>query len=143
MQLDAIFPNLAADGHRVTSESTNKYNCIAWAIGITDQWLWPDDDARSTWPADLPKEETIDAFVSLFIRYGFDVCESVEMEVGFEKIVLYTLQQIPQHAARLLDSGRWTSKLGRYIDIEHSLRGLEGDFYGSATHFMKRPVKVA
>ncbi|MBD3267984.1 hypothetical protein GF373_15060, partial [bacterium] len=25
----------------VTGEPNGKYNCIAWSVGIEDQWIWP------------------------------------------------------------------------------------------------------
>jgi hypothetical protein len=46
----------------------------------------------------------------------------------------------PLHAARQLPSGRWTSKLGELEDIEHGLRDLEGDAYGTVVLIMKRPI---
>lgn len=49
-------------------------------------------------------------------------------------------QGIPQHAARLQPNGKWTSKLGELQDIEHRLRDLEGEVYGSVVLVMKRPV---
>jgi hypothetical protein len=68
------------------------------------------------------------------------VCEGDELEAGFEKIALFANNQgIPLHAARQLPSGRWTSKLGELEDIEHTLRDLEGEEYGSVALVMKRP----
>ncbi|MCY7407984.1 MAG: hypothetical protein LH631_11575, partial [Alkalinema sp. CAN_BIN05] len=43
----------------------------------------------------------------------------------------------PQHVARQLPNGLWTSKLGRLEDIEHELDGLSGDLYGTVQKFMK------
>ncbi|MDA1191379.1 MAG: hypothetical protein O3A46_06805 [Candidatus Poribacteria bacterium] len=43
------------------------------------------------------------------------------------------------YAARQLTTGRWVSKMGGSIDIEHaSPDALEGWFYGRVTHYMKR-----
>jgi hypothetical protein len=52
-------------------------------------------------------------------------------------------QGSPTHAARQLDNGRWTSKLGELEDIEHSLRDLEGAAYGTVVQVMKRPRPAA
>ena len=46
----------------------------------------------------------------------------------------------PTHAAKQLPNGRWTSKLGRSQDVEHTLEGLEGSAYGRARLVMRRPV---
>ena len=71
---------------------------------------------------------------------GFEDCPDAVAENGFEKIAIYTDPDgEPQHIARQLPNGLWTSKLGDDCDIQHNtLRGLEGDNYGRATCFMKR-----
>jgi hypothetical protein len=40
---------------------------------------------------------------------------------------------------RQLPSGEWTSKLGRDVDITHTLAGLKGDSYGKPVVFLGRP----
>jgi hypothetical protein len=47
-----------------------------------------------------------------------------------------------RHAARQLTDGTWTSKLGREIDITHTLPGLEGGEYGRIAMYMRRPQRV-
>ncbi len=81
------------------------------------------------------------AFVRAFELLGYSLCADGDLVAGVEKVVLYTGQQgTPKHMARQLESGLWTSKLGGWVDIEHtSLTALEGGDYGYATHFMKRP----
>jgi hypothetical protein len=73
-----------------------------------------------------------------FATVGFENCSTDEWEPGFEKIALFARDGVPQHAARQLATGRWTSKLGAMEDIEHDLRDLEGTLYGSVVLFMKR-----
>ena len=69
-------------------------------------------------------------------------CLSDSLESGFEKIALFVDPSgMPTHAARQLTDGRWTSKLGASVDIEHSLRDLEGDQYGRVALVLRRPVK--
>ena len=64
-----------------------------------------------------------------------------DWEPGFEKIAVCANDQgVPKHAARQLNKGRWTSKLGRMADIDHALHDLEGTLYGSVVLVMKRPV---
>jgi hypothetical protein len=41
------------------------------------------------------------------------------VRVGWQTIALYSADGELTHAARRLDNGRWTSKLGPDIDIEH------------------------
>ena len=52
----------------------------------------------------------------------------------------FTPGRIVKHAARQLTSGRWTSKVGQNIDIEHTLAGLEGPFYGEVVRILKREL---
>jgi len=89
---------------------------------------------------------TIDEFVEVFALFGYEPSNSEIYEAGFEKIAIYVRNGEPQHAARQLANGRWTSKLGAGIDIIHDKLG---DFpssapygpctaYGGAQYFMKR-----
>jgi hypothetical protein len=80
------------------------------------------------------------AFISAFSRMGYEPCEKVSVESGLEKVAIYRGSDgRPTHMARQLESGAWTSKLGKLEDIEHTLEGLEGSDYGSVAVFMKRP----
>jgi hypothetical protein len=47
----------------------------------------------------------------------------------------------PTHAARQVGYGKWTSKLGSLVDIEHDINGVSGTRYGSVAVIMKRPNK--
>jgi hypothetical protein len=69
---------------------------------------------------------------------GYQPCETAELEAGVEHIALYCLDGKPTHAARQLPDGKWTSKLGKFLDSTHTLTGLEGPVYGKATHFLNR-----
>jgi hypothetical protein len=47
----------------------------------------------------------------------------------------------PEHVSRQLESGKWTSKIGRLEDIEHpTLAALEGKEYGKAKVMLKRKL---
>jgi hypothetical protein len=133
------FPNLKTSPFRETSPTTSFYNCIGFAAGETDRWWWP--TGGYYWPPEAPRIETIEAFVAAFQTLGYELCENRELEPNFEKIAIYVdTNDKPRHMARQLASGRWTSKLGSDIDIEHhELIGLEGVTYGTARYFMKRP----
>jgi hypothetical protein len=138
------FPNLTRKDYHVTSVDDINYNCINFAAGRQDAWwcpLNPDDGA--TWPDGVPKRWDIEALIILFNQIGYEVCETPEVEEGFEKVAIYRKDDgWPTHAARQLSSGAWKSKLGSWEDIEHrSLRCLEGDEYGTASVFMKRPTQ--
>jgi hypothetical protein len=142
--LEQSFPKLAGgNGYQITSDASFIYNCLAWVIGDTKYW-W-DIDRRLAgyyWHPNAPREFTLAAWRKIFKDHGYIQCDSDKSEAGFEKIAAYQIPEDdePSHAARQLESGKWTSKLGSSHDIEHdSLDLLEGDAYGEVVLIMKRP----
>jgi hypothetical protein len=92
------------------------------------------------WPDEVPRDESIEAFVGVFESLGFQSSQPAEPEQGFEKIALYARGNCPTHAARQLENGSWTSKLGPLEDITLSLNGLIGAAYGEVVAILKRNV---
>jgi hypothetical protein len=137
------FPKLVDHGgYRHTSAPASSYNCIAWAAHDNQEWWWPsEDEDRTYWPAQAPREETLEAFTKAFALLGFRLCEDALHEATVEKVAFFVDGDgTPTHAARQLPNGRWTSKLGHGVDIEHDLIGLEGEIYGVVGAIMKRPA---
>lgn len=133
------FPRLEQTDYLVTSDETPEYNCIAWAAGEIDRWWWPDRLGQGYWPPNCPREESLEAFVQVYQDLGYEICESEDYEPTYEKVALsISSDGIPTHAARQLQNGRWTSKLGGQEDIEHSLRSLEGPAYGTVSKVLRR-----
>lgn len=123
-----------------TSERTRKYNCIAWAAGDTEKWWWP---LGFYWPSGIPKETTLEAFIALFKSLGYEDCYTPELETGYTKVALFCKQDSPTHAARQLEDGFWTSKLGEEIDVRHEFNELAtvpqlANLYGDITFLMKK-----
>lgn len=142
--LAARFPKLQSSGYRRTSPPTIDYNCIAWAAGESHQWWEPDPYNIMYWPDSAPRKTTMKAYIAAFETRGYSRCKDGNLESGFEKIALYAKGGVPQHAARQLDDGTWTSKLGPQDDITHSsLESIEGDEYGSPAVFMHREKPTA
>jgi hypothetical protein len=139
MLLDA-FPQLADAGYTVTSPPSAQYNCFAWAAGDHTRRWEPDSLGSQYWPEAVPREYTLAAFTKMFESLGYEVCPSGEPEPGFEKVAIYTRFHVPQHAAKQLPSGQWSSKLGDHKDISHALYGLEGEIYGAVERVMRRPL---
>jgi hypothetical protein len=134
-------PNMSDSNSIETSPSDPAYNCIGWALHDTSRWWWPLGRPDSYWPDDVPNEVTVEAFVELFSREGFTECETESIEANFEKISLYVRDGAPQHAARQMEDGRWTSKLGPWIDIAHTdPDALEDGTYGQAVMVFRRPT---
>src|SRR5208337_2949018 len=133
------FPSLSPDDFEITSPEDPAYNCIAWAAGKTDRWWQAVRAAGYYWPDDLPWDDRIDTLVRVFESVGFEVCDSDVVEPGYEKVAIYGQGDEYLHAARLLQSGKWTSKLGAYKDIEHNnLQGLTSDVYGSVVKLLRK-----
>ncbi len=134
-------PNLV--DFSVTSESTLQYNCLAWALGDDSRWIDPTGE-NAYWPEGVSDDDTVDSVIDLFRLVGYELCEDGSLEAGYEKIAVYAVNGSPTHAARQLEDGRWTSKLGKYEDIVHAtpeeLQWDDDKGYGQVAAFMVRPV---
>jgi len=133
------WPRLRKTFYQVIAEADPRYNCFAWSVGKTDIILDPMRD----WPDDVKREYTLVAFISCFNFYGFQCCDNGDLEMGVEKVVIYGRGDLPLHAARQMDSGLWTSKIGSLELIEHHLDAFEvatQEFanYGSILQFLSR-----
>ena len=142
MLLDPVsFPHAEDEGCDETSPKTRVYNCIAHAAGDSKRFWWPHPDAY--WPKDIPLKTTVYAFLKLYRSLGYETCDDAKLEVGNEKVAIYALNYVVQHAALQLQNGHWTSKIGANIDVEHdTLKALDGPLYGSPVKFLKRPIKM-
>jgi len=134
------FPNLNSTNSRPTSPYDEDYNCIAWAAEDTDYWWWPDAMGQKYWPTEVPREETLAAFVRAYGIQGYiERCDAT-VEQGKQKIAIYTASNgKPKHAARQIPDGWWASKLGQLIDIEHEFAALDGPAYGTVAVILARP----
>lgn len=137
------FPDLSDDEYEPISPIDEDYNCIAWAAGDNKRWWEPSSFPKPGhfWPLEDPGNYTLDGYIMAFKVIGYEVCNSADLEPGFEKVAIYVKPDgEPRHMARQLNNGKWTSKLGGYKDIVHeNLEGLEGNIYGSLTKILKRP----
>jgi hypothetical protein len=134
------FPRLDPVNHKVISPATIEYNCVAWAVGVTDCWWQP----GVSWPiAVSPGDYGIAVLEQLFIALGFEECLDERLEVGYEKVALYGNSMYYTHVAKQLRSGKWTSKLGKLSDIEHDTpHDVAGGVYGEVVQFMRRPIRL-
>ena len=120
----------------MTSPAAIDYNCIAWAAGDTENWWQP----GVYWPAEVPDEYGISALEEAFGALGFEPCDDVGPEPGFEKVALYGNMSL--HSRRPTAHGRrWTSKLGKAEDIEHDTPDVvAGGLYGEVVEIMRRSL---
>jgi len=133
--LESDFLRLRESGYQITSDPDDRYNCVAWAAG--DQRKWWDPSYGYYWPV-AARLKSVEGFMSVFRSLGYELCESRDVEPGFEKIAIYANGLWPTHVARQLENGNWTSKCGEEEDIEHNLQGLEGGDNGRVVVVMKR-----
>lgn len=133
------FPNLNAGNHRlIIREWNDTYNCVAWAAGIDNDW-WEPTTGRF-WPANAPHDFKVTSLIIAYESVGFAICVDGSLEAGVEKIAIYADGPEYLHAARQLETGKWTSKMGKAERIEHDApEDLAGPAYGQVTAFMKRP----
>ncbi|NCR11919.1 MAG: hypothetical protein GPJ27_07965 [Microcystis aeruginosa L111-01] len=115
------------DSH-IISPITLYYNSFAWAVNDKERCWFPDRFDTEYWPAGIPRENTLSAFIDAYSTNGFEVCPTGDPNLEFspngffvEKIAIYTIDGRPSHACRQLNSGRWTSKIGVREDVEHEL----------------------
>jgi hypothetical protein len=141
--LEDDFSGLRESHYKITSPRDPRYNCIAFAAGdLTNFW----DDLGLAgsgvrgyyWPPGAPSTDTLIGWVHVFQLHGYIETVDRSLEIEYEKIAIYVGSDGPEHVARQKSSGIWTSKMGKGVDIEHTLESLEGDFYGKVEKIMKR-----
>jgi hypothetical protein len=136
------FPNTLLEPVVITSPQTWDYNCIAWAFGDNTKWYWPTDHPSFFWPPNIRRQLDIQSFIELYQLVGYQICNNSNVEIGFEKIAVFAFPNgEPTHAAKQLLNGNWTSKMGSWHDVEHTLNSLSNSpGYGNPVVFMSRPI---
>ena len=138
------FPRLNDSNYKRTSPESTQYNCFAWASGVDDRRWEP--ITRRYWPNGVTtRDVSFDALIQHFDSQGYEQCRDGSLEKGFEKVALYAIvrpnELIPTHAAKQLQNGWWTSKLGDWDDIIHSSPDdLISNGYGEPVMFMRRAM---
>lgn len=116
------FPSINVDLQpRVTGEATRAYNCIAWTVGLTNQWINP-KQSLADW----------DAF---YAPYGYAQADAGEIAV-WKTPAAYT------HGCIATSEGgfNWESKCGGSLRILHQLPELVGAIYGDVfVYYKKQP----
>lgn len=95
------------------------------------------------WPQNVDRVNTIETFLRAFGTLGYTLCFDGVLESGVEKIAIYGKgtpgSEAPTHAARQLEQGGWTSKLGDFEDINHAtVADVEGPVYGQVICYLAR-----
>lgn len=145
---DIYFPRLKRDGNfKVTSNLDNNYNCIAFSMRLGDRWVDPKSTAGHWWPlAITPTSGYYLELVKAFEALKFKKCDDAKREFWYDKVSLYYLPSTKAwtHAARVITSNEYHSKLGEGWDIHHSNGGVlhnskfPNNAYGVEFQYMKR-----
>ncbi|HZI15938.1 MAG TPA: DUF6209 family protein [Myxococcus sp.] len=132
------FPNLQEGDFVGIGPSSQRYNCIAWTLGIRDQWVWPGT--------------RVEDFDKLYGKEGYKPLKDLDLshDPNVEKIVVYGLKPKTgtgpievTHGARMDEQGRLTSKIGTQPLIRHnSADDLTGPSYGEPVRVYVRPRQV-
>lgn len=147
-ELIGIFPGLDHDPEfRITSEQTDRYNCIGWAMGFDKRWVSYADDPFVTtnarriyiwWPEGVEASERPEALIAAFEKLGFERTDNRNYEEGYDKAVLYSKDNKWTHAARIVSDTTEHSKFGGSWDALHGRDRFAGSSYGSPYAYMRR-----
>jgi hypothetical protein len=118
-QLRSWFPTLDTGSVWVLGEATPRYNCLAWALGITSSWVWP-------WGG---RNATDSEMTSFLRRYGL-----VPSSSGSRLTYGMSWSSIGHICRYSGSTWGWTSKVGRYLLITHGRDALVGA-YGTRRRF--------
>lgn len=141
--LSSWFGGLNQANVQATSPATKIYNCIAWAAGDYTRWWEPDPAGKHFWPITATRAFTIEAYCEAMQHVGYRHAADLTLETGIEKVAIFNNGPFSFHAARQLANGRWTSKLGPNIDLDHEIQEIEGITYGFVKRVMQRPRRPA
>jgi hypothetical protein len=109
------FPNL--QDFSITEPSTQSYNCIAWSVGIVNQWIWPGD--------------TVQDFDNFYDAYGWTPSKSGEREYQKRKVALWGFGiDNCTHASRETYNYWHESKCGTKDRIMHQELEMLSGIYG-------------
>ncbi|MDE3259213.1 MAG: hypothetical protein OYM47_15385 [Gemmatimonadota bacterium] len=135
------FPNLSEEGFEFVEQSSERYNCIAYAAGdVTELW-WP--NPYCYWPPWATYDNRIVSLKEVFAGLDYEQCDDSKAEIGYEKVALYEIQGRFQHASLQMPNGRWRSKMGPGPVIEHfNPESLSGEVYGNPTIYMRRALNT-
>ncbi len=125
------FPNLPME---MVAPANERYNCIAWSVGISDRWVWDEIDY------DGNGNSSYSEFVKFYQKRGYTPTSS---EKNADVALLghrngYRVQV--KHAARKdFDSNFWLSKMGQGGIIRHqNLEVFEGTPYGEVLMLFRK-----
>jgi hypothetical protein len=138
LELEEDCPTLKQCLYKITSPRDSRYNCVSYAVGDLTRF-WYDVSVKGYyWPCGAGSAETLQGWTKVFEIHGYRETEDRSLEHEYEKVAIYASADGPEHVARQKASGVWTSKMGKGVNMEHTLEALEGKFYGQVVKIMRR-----
>jgi hypothetical protein len=135
------FPLLTLENHQQTSDSDFNYNCLAFALGDTQNWWDPPAQFGIYWPLGFSPDHTVETAKQIIRLSGYTVEVEKDSNPHTDAVAIYADGDEWTHFAKFT-GGQWFSKLGEDHDISHlSLDLLEGDLYGKVVQILSRPLK--
>lgn len=143
-EISTKWPNLKiGDNFSYTSLKRRGFNCVAYALEFENK-DWDMLVFAKIYNLDKTQlDHSANGYAKIFSeKFGFEKCDNPNLEEGFKKIALYENNEGDfTHIARQMESGKWTSKMGNYEDIEHyDLIGISGNFYGKPSMYMRKVI---
>lgn len=139
-----LFP-LLNDYELINNSESDNYNCISHTLGIKDKWSWSYDkneiyeyDYDHYWPVRC--ELTKESFDDFYEYHGFEKIKLLDFSYNpkYTKVVLYTNNGVPTHAAIQINEFFWESKIGMFGILRHDLFEIENDVYGEVTQIYRK-----
>ena len=129
------FPELVSGDWCVIEPSTTTYNCFAWTVANTTQWIESQIDSQYGNNDGNYSFSDFDAFYRQ--TQGLSPQTAPDSST---MVALFAIGGVPQHAAltagaQACGSIPFTSKLGPGPLIAHDLYQLEGSEYGRAARY--------
>lgn len=131
----AYFPHLNVDTARETSIATQCYNCIAWTLGITDDWIWPEGHGLSD-----ETSTTVADFDDFYKQLGYKRNTKNDATIAIFEKKSTSGKPYVTHGSVIQPThrGRWESKLGAFIRMQHDEDSLVGNQYGNVLAYYKK-----
>jgi hypothetical protein len=144
-QLKTEMPNIVGRYQR-TSDPSIDYNCLSWAVELIDTFLDPRGFSPGySWPQGVKREWSVSSCRGVLEFHGYVDCTDGSFEEGITKVAVFVDGNgVPQHFARQIEGGKWTSKLGDLIDIIHDdLDCVKCERYGAAKYYYRKKAAKA
>lgn len=122
-QFVGYFPRLRS--WKVTAPATGAYNCIAWSVGVTSQWIWPGN--------------TVAVFDQFYGSYGWTPSASGRREYKKRKVALWADSSGCTHGSPVTYDCEWNeSKCGGLERIMHDKYQMQGGAYGDIIKYYEK-----